>query len=44
MEGSGSSSSQVIAQIGLAEEPPLGFPQPSHLAVSLMNLSVLTPI
>ncbi|MBV9389082.1 MAG: hypothetical protein JOZ78_21910 [Chroococcidiopsidaceae cyanobacterium CP_BM_ER_R8_30] len=43
MEGSGSSSSQVSVQIGLAfEETTTEVPLHSHLAVYLMDLPVLT--
>lgn len=43
MEGSGSSSSQVVAQKGLALEETLEeILQLSQLVVSLMNLPVLT--
>jgi hypothetical protein len=43
MEGSGSSSSQVVAQMGLTlEEFPEGGLQGIKLAVTLMNLPVLT--
>lgn len=43
MEGSGSSSSQIVAQVGLTvEEPQQESPHRSKLAVIMMKLPVLT--